>query len=351
MPERIMVQRRLKDGGFESKYIMYNQPLTETLDKLRIGHEDIIAEKDQFLNPDDPQEALAKSAESYFTIDEALAIDSATATESAAAGGAEAAPARRQTKKIVVWTGEYIASKNTPVEPAVEIVSLKIVRKPEGLGGTDKTYKVKRPDLDNMMLPALRTALVERGYILAEDKFRDSGVVISDEREKSTKVNDLIDPAAPSIDLVSEKEAERAGKLDKWKDYVPEIKASDFKVDLTKPTLQDYKFTEDKTTTEGQGFGSVVVPIKSKQARAFSELSQDEQKKILKNCRLYPREGDSATCAALRMDNDIDFSGENIVLCDSIQMLSSNTSREDLIDFSYSEEISKWQTSLVEASN
>lgn len=355
----------LADKTTNKRYVMYDGPLEkDTLADLR-AKTSVLAAADRFSNPD-RDGMLELTEESVFTIEELFkpvvetpdAADiseeddtEAEAKKPPAKGPEPKKPLSSKPNVIVVWTAEYISKRTAPALPDRATIQLKITRKPEGIGGKDKVHRILKSQLFSMKLDALRKILLDKGYIMPEDSFVDQGVPKPKDQEASIDVQDILIGKNNdlSIEVYSKAEATKSTTNDIWKQYVPDIKASNFKVDLQKPNLADYTFSADQTVKQ-QGFGSIDVPIKKNEAQVFSELAPATQQAILNKCRLYPRPGDLATCAALRVDNDIEFCAANIITAKAITLVESNTSREDRVSFSYSEELSKWQTYLVESS-
>ncbi|AFL89206.1 jacalin-like lectin protein,MAC/perforin domain-containing protein [Terriglobus roseus DSM 18391] len=348
-PIRLDLVRQLADGKTEKKYSAYDGDITQhTLANLRTHlskDASILDGKDRFKDPGEDKD-LDLSAESLFTLDEIIN-----------GGGNETGAKIRQ--PITIFTAAYIAEKNAPAPPPVvqpapdPIIPLNVIRKPSGIGGKDKIIKILKSELYAMKLETLAEKLVSRGFILEGDLFVEQGTVIDKDRAVGRQVSEILETLDDkySIELLSKTEAAKSIENDKWRDYVPAIKAADFKVDLTAPTLTDYTFAKDQTIEEKDGFGSIAIKLPaSAKARQLSDMTEAERERLLINCRLYPRKGDDATCAALAMRDDIEFCGSNVITCKTIRLESSQLSRQDTVNFSYSEEISKWQTYMVEAS-
>jgi Jacalin-like lectin domain/MAC/Perforin domain len=342
-PTRLDFIRNLPGDKTERKYAVYPESIeTSTLADLRksLGTSPaVLVSGDRFKDPAGDS-ALDLDAEELFTIKEVIFADAEPKVK----------------KPITIYTAAYIAAKSVPSRPSVPTpdptISLNVLRKPQGIGGKDKILKISKTQLLAMNLKDLAATLLAKGYILGGDLFVDQGVPIDEDRAAEMTGADILveDDVTFSIELLSKSEAAKSTENDKWKDYVPNVKASDFKVNLQEPKLADYTFAKDQTIDQKDGFGSIAIKTPVANARQLSDLTEQEQEKLLINCRLYPRKGDLATCAALSMSDDIDFCGSNILTCKSIRLESSQLSRQDTVNFSYSEELSKWQTYMVEAS-
>jgi len=350
MVRRLTFLRKEAKGITRRGYQKYDgDPAKDTLADLRKQAVGFIGDDDRFEDPGDAEAYVHLHIEETFSVEELIG-------EEPQQGGA-----KRQDKPIHVWSEAYIieasqASQAPALPPRAKTISLNVKRTPKGLGGKDKVYQIKELELESMTLEALRTGLQGKGYILPDDRFVDQGVPKTKEEESNLTVSDILikedgeGKTVYNIDVYSKTAAADVLEDDQWQEHTPKVQSSDFKVNLEVPKLADYTPTKDHTTDAGTGFPSTTVPITQEKARTFSQLEKSEQVSLLKACRLYPRKGAKATCAALRMADQIEFCGTNIIKCKQIQLLESHVVREDRVSVSYSEEVSKWHSYLVEAS-
>jgi hypothetical protein len=329
---KIAFEVKQADGKVSKRYLLYaGDTTTSSLVDLRGTATKLVEADDRFLNAGDIIEV---------DDEEALTISDLGTP-------------------IVVWKGGYIDVSNTPPPAPVPVadpaaadpVKLKITRKPQSLGGRDKDWSTTRGALDTMKLAELRGILVQKGWMLAEDLFLEQGAPKDTKEEESTLVSEITegekDPK--TITLCSKSEAGIIREDDTSGDYKPKIDASAYQVNLNKPVLGDYVFAPDMTEGHGTGFGSIPLPLPKGDAVTLSDLTASQQQTLLENCRLYPRKGDTATCAALRVNEQIEFSGHNTIVCKKVILQSVEVMREDVISVSYSEEIRKWQSYMVQA--
>ena len=272
----------------------------------------------------------------------------------------EACDVKTSPFKAVIWTKAYqdhLEKKNQTVTGPAEsdAVKITVTRKPKNLGDKEKLYPTKWGDYNAMKVSQLREGLQNRKWIYDTDLFVDQGVAIEKDKEDTVDVKDIVsedgDGASRKIvvEVHSKDHAKTTQASDKWNEYKPKVDASSYKVNLTKPTLSDFTPTGDLTSELGDGLGSVVIRTDGKPV-SLSELTEAQQNQMLRNCRLYPRETDLATCAALMVNDRIEFSPRNGIVCKKINIETSPYMRRDAITVSYSETLGKWQSYLVEAS-
>src|SRR5579875_1968671 len=210
--------------------------------------------------------------------------------------------------------------------PIATQTPLTVIPKPDGQPRTG--FLIEAHLLNEIKLDALRSQLLSAGKIAQDEVFVDQGVPVDQNREKTTDAYIVIDDSGDqrSIQVMSGSAAKHFWAIELWKSKLPAIDAT-------------------SSAIPGHPSDGTESPV----ARSVSELSRSEQLAVLQNCGLFPRSLESATCAALRMGGtEIERAAINIVKCERIRIIEPQTTREDRILLSRSEEMQKWNSNLVD---
>lgn len=246
--------------------------------------------------------------------------------------------------EIEIWTKEKYDAAQKPAPPVPgRKKKLTITRTPGGVSGSEKTktYEVTEQEYVGMTLAKLRPLLEARKYMLPEDAFVDQGLPI----EKTSEADFRVSSFADSLAISSAGEITKQKKEEKWKEDAPKIDLKPYTANVEAPKLSGYDPSKDHTGQAPQGFGGVTV---SGNAKRFSQISANEIEAILSDSRLYPRHDAEPACSALEVgEDDIEFARNNIVTCKQIRVNGVPCSRVDTVNFSYSENVQKWQRQLV----
>jgi hypothetical protein len=335
---RIKVTRVLKGGAKPNqKYAEYPVEGVKELKQHKLSEfrtfaqkNKLIQDSDRFLRGDD--ETIDVDDEAVFDLAEFL-------------NGSLQNDVLPKEAALTVWSQDYIDELGKPEE---KTLSLTIKRKPEGLGDkSEKKYKVQDTAFNSMKLAELRTNLMALGYIAADDQFVDQGVVIETTKEADRDARSITDSDAitvwnkAEIDKLAAEEKEANRKKD-WEARAPKIEVPQFS--LVPPTVPGHEPARDHTRDAPQGFPG-VTPRDG--AQVYSQLKPEDMLAILTDSRLYPDPKGVPYCAALTVGDEIEFARDHIVSSKSIRTVGSPYSREDMIDFSYNEEVAKWQRQLV----
>lgn len=227
-------------------------------------------------------------------------------------------------------------------------VELNIVTRPDGAirGGC----RMDEQSLHAAKLKTLRQVLAGAGVIKEEEVFLDQGVPVDRTREEAIDAIDIVLVLGDwiSIEIMSKQAAEYFLRLEAWKEQLPIIDATGYQVTLDKPRRDEYNLG---VAAGKEGENDIRTGPKPA-AEARSELTVNELQALLNYCRLFPRQLEPATCAALRLGNEeIEFGTSNVITCKKIRILGSETSREDRVRVSQSEDMRRWQTELLDSNN